>query len=193
VETTAAPNNWERRIAERLAARDNTAFAELYDRFSPFVYRLANHVNRDRTAAEDVTQEVFLQLWEQPGRFDPDRGSLSAWLRTVTHRAAVASVRRQVASCQRERRATALVLGDSPAVEDVALSRVIADKARAAIAALPHPQRRVVELAYLHGLTFRQVAERLGVPEGTAKSRLRLALRALAPALQTDVAVAEAV
>ncbi len=151
---------------------------------------MANRVNRDRTAAEDVTQEVFLQLWEQPGRFDPDRGSLSAWLGTVTHRAAVASVRRQVASCQRERRAASLANSFGVPVEDVALSRVIAGKARAAVAALPNPQRRVVELAYLHGLTFRQVAERLGIPEGTAKSRLRLALRAIAPALQREVAEA---
>jgi RNA polymerase sigma factor (sigma-70 family) len=159
----------------------------LYDRFSPFVYRLANRVNRDRSAAEDVTQEVFLQLWEQPGRFDPDRGSLSAWLGTVTHRAAVASVRRQVASSQRERRAAALGGHDPVGVEELALSRVIATKARAAVAALPHPQRRVVELAYLHGFTFRQVAERLGIPEGTAKSRLRLALRAIAPALKSEL------
>ena len=189
METTAAPN-WEHCIAARLAARDRSAFTELYDRFSPFVYRLASKVNRDRTAAEDVTQEVFLQLWEQPGRFDPDRGSLRAWLGTVTHRAAVASVRRQVASCQRERRAAPLIARDSTGVEELALSRIIATKARAAIAALPHPQRRAVELAYLHGLTFRQVAERLGIPEGTAKSRLRLAFRALAPALRPEVAEA---
>jgi RNA polymerase sigma-70 factor (ECF subfamily) len=141
------------------------------------VYNLARRVSRDGAGAEDVTQEVFLQLWKEPNRFDPDLGSLRAWLGTVTHRTAVAWVRRQVAARRREERAATVAVVDD--VESTAVVRVLAARARAAIATLPHPQRRVIELAYLHGLTFRQVAEHLGLPEGTAKSRLRLGLMRL--------------
>lgn len=149
--------------------------ADIYTRFRPFVYNLAKRVSRDKAGAEDVTQEVFLQLWKDPGRFDPDLGSMRAWLGTLTHRTAVSWVRHQVAARRREERAapTATTTDD---VADVALRHVLAERLRAALANLPHPQRRAVELAYLHGLTFRQVADRLGIPEGTAKSRLRLGL-----------------
>jgi RNA polymerase sigma-70 factor, ECF subfamily len=151
--------------------------AEAYERFRPFVYNLARRVSRDKAGAEDVTQEVFLQLWKDPSRFDADLGSLRAWLGTVTHRTAVAWVRRQVAARGRDERAA--MSGTVVDVEEAALMRVLAERVRTALANLPHPQRRAVELAYLHGLTFRQVAERLGVPEGTAKSRLRLGLQRL--------------
>ena len=154
---------------------------EVYAHFRPFVYNLARRISRDHTGAEDVTQEVFLQLWKDPGRFDADLGTMRAWLGTLTHRTAVAWVRRQVATRRRDEKA-ALPLSSTDVDGDVeasALRHVMAERVRAAVAALPHPQRRVVELAYLHGLTFRQVAERLGLPEGTAKSRLRLGLRRL--------------
>ena len=161
-------------------AGDTYEMAEVYERFRPFVYNLARRVSRDRAGAEDVTQEVFLQLWKDPGRYNPDLGSMRAWLGTLTHRTAVAWVRRQVATRRREERAAATAAPPpNHDVADAALRRVLADRLRAAIAGLPHPQRRVVELAYLHGFTFRQVAEHLGLPEGTAKSRLRLGLRRL--------------
>lgn len=152
---------------------------ETYARFRPFVYNLARRISRDRAGAEDVTQEVFLQLWKDPGRFDADLGSMRAWLGTLTHRTAVAWVRQQVAARRRDEKAALPATTSATEVETTALRHVVAERVRAAVAALPHPQRRVVELAYLHGLTFRQVAEHLGLPEGTAKSRLRLGLRRL--------------
>jgi RNA polymerase sigma-70 factor (ECF subfamily) len=154
---------------------------DTYARFRPFVYNLARRISRDRMGAEDVTQEVFLQLWTDPGRFDPELGSMRAWLGTMTHRTAVAWVRRQVATRRRDEKAALLATASDTDgdVEGTVVRLGVAERVRAAVAALPHPQRRVVELAYLHGLTFRQVAEHLGVPEGTAKSRLRLGLRRL--------------
>lgn len=179
-------SEWERRIAERLAARDQGAFAEIYDRFSPFVHALARRVSRDRYAADDVVQEVFLALWQRPGRFDPERGSLRAWLGTVTHRASVAWVRKQVANRRRENnQAITSVVND---VEDTALRRVSLGRARELIAALPFLQRQAVELAYFENLTYREVAGRTGVPEGTAKSRLRRALRSIAEKLEPEFA-----
>ncbi|MBA3654894.1 MAG: sigma-70 family RNA polymerase sigma factor [Actinobacteria bacterium] len=164
-------------MAERLAARDHGALAELYDRFAPFVYALAQRVSRDRHGAEDVTQEVFLGLWQKPGRFDPDLGSLRAWLGTLTHRTAVTWVRRQVAAHRRENGASSVSTADD--VADIALSNVTADQTREVVAGLPESQREVVELAYFDHMTYRQVAKQIGVPEGTAKSRLRRALQSL--------------
>jgi RNA polymerase sigma-70 factor (ECF subfamily) len=160
-------------------AQQSVDVTDVYARFRPFVYNLARRVSRDRAGAEDVTQEVFLQLWKDPQRFDPDAGSMRAWLGTLTHRTAVAWVRQHVAARGREERVAAHADISDADVEAIALRHVLADRVRSAVAALPHPQRRVVELAYLHGLTFRQVADHLGLPEGTAKSRLRLALRRL--------------
>ena len=154
---------------------------EVYSRFRPFVYNLAKRLSRDRDAAEDITQEVVLALWLQPSRFDPTRGSMRAWLGTVTHHTAVAWIRRQVANRRRENNQPAPDAIDD--VEDTVLSRLAAARARIAMAALPARQREAVELAYGDGLTYREVARRTGVPEGTAKSRLRRALGTMAVAI----------
>ena len=185
--TTTPLADWERGLADRLVARDHGALAELYDRFAPYVFGLAQRVSRDRHAAEDVTQEVFLGVWQSPGRFDPARGSMRAWLGTITHRAAVAWVRRQV-SVRRRESSDGLPTVAADDVEETALRLVIAERARRVVAALPEAKRRAVEMAYFDSLTYRQVAKRTGVPEGTAKSRIRHALRAIASALETEVA-----
>ena len=184
--TTSPLADWERRLADRLVARDHGALAELYDRFAPFVYGLAKRVSRDKHAAEDVTQEVFLGVWQSPGRFDPNKGSMRAWLAAITHHTAVGWVRRQVSIRRRESCDGLPTTADD--VEETALRLVIADRARRVVAALPEAKRRAVELAYFDSLTYRQVARRTGVPEGTAKSRLRGALQSIARALESEVA-----
>jgi RNA polymerase sigma factor (sigma-70 family) len=173
----------ERGLADRLAARDHGALTELYDRFAPIVYGLAKRVSRDSHGAEDVTQEVFLKVWQRPGGFDPDRGSMRAFLGTLTHHAAVAWVRKQVASRRRERDLAPNAVGPSDDVESAAISRITGERLRSAVARLPAAQGRAIWLAYFAGLTYRQVADRTDVPEGTAKSRLRLGLRSLATTL----------
>ena len=160
--------------------------ADAYKQFSSFVFSLALRVIGDRAAAEDITQDVFVGLWNQPDRFDPDRGSLRAYLGTLTHRRAVDLIRREEARRCRETR-TSHEPSATPAVDDLALLGLTSEAVRAAVASLPPPQRRAVELAYFEGRTYRQVADTLGIPEGTAKSRLRLALARIAETVDTQL------
>jgi RNA polymerase sigma factor (sigma-70 family) len=178
-------SDWERDVRERLVANDEAALAEIYDQYASFVYGLALRVIGDARAAEDVSQDVFVGLWERPGAFDPDRGSLRTWLGTITHRRAVDYVRREEARRRRAEREAARAVS-APDVEELATAMVAAERVRAALDVLPSDQRRAIQLAYFGGKTYRQVAEVLGIPEGTAKSRLRLGLRRIAAALEAQ-------
>jgi RNA polymerase sigma-70 factor (ECF subfamily) len=177
--------DWERDVRERLVGNDDAALAEIYDQYSSFVYGLALRVVGDARAAEDVSQDVFVGLWERPAAFDPDRGSLRTWLGTLTHRRAVDHVRREEARRRRAERDAARAVS-APDVEELATAMVAAERVRAALDLLPSEQRRAIQLAYFGGKTYRQVAEVLGIPEGTAKSRLRLGLRRIAEALEAQ-------
>ena len=165
----------ERVLVERLSGGDETALIDLYDRYAGFVYGLAVRTLVDRQIAEDVTQEVFVSLWENPERIEPGRGTLRGFLGTLTHRRAVDAIRREEARRRREARVSRDE-ADVPDVAEAVLRSDTNDKVRAALDVLPEAQRRALELAYFHGYTYRQVADVLGIPEGTAKSRLRLAL-----------------
>ena len=179
------PSQWERTTRDRLIAGEEVALNEIYDQFASFVYGLALRVIGDARAAEDVSQDVFVTVWERADAFDPDRGSLRTWLGTLAHRRAVDHVRREEA---RKRRAIkdAARPETTPDVEEMAIALVTAERVRSALATLPDDQQRAIQLAYFGGKTYRQVAEVLGIPEGTAKSRLRLGLRRIAGVLDTD-------
>jgi RNA polymerase sigma factor (sigma-70 family) len=173
-------------LVERLAGGDDTALADLYERYAGFVYGLAHRMLTNRQAAEDVTQEVFVALWENPHRFEPGRGTLRGFLGTMTHRRAVDLIRREDARRRRESRAPA----DAPPAPDLAETAARTDasgRVRDALALLPAAQRQALELAYFEGHTYRQVAEVLGIPEGTAKSRLRLGLQRIAEILRPEL------
>ena len=173
-------------LVERLAGGDDAALADLYDRYAGFVYGLANRMLMNRQAAEDVTQEVFVALWENPARFEPGRGTLRGFLGTMTHRRAVDHIRREDARRRRESRAPA----DAAPAQDLAETAARTDtsgRVRNALALLPEAQRRALELAYFQGHTYRQVADVLGIPEGTAKSRLRLGLQRVAEILRPEL------
>jgi RNA polymerase sigma-70 factor (ECF subfamily) len=173
---------WEHDVKARLVAREPGALAEMYDQFGSFVFGLASRVIRDRRAAEDVTQDVFLSLWERPEAFDPERGHLRTFLGTVAHRRAIDHVRREEARRRRNVRDAQTVL-PIPDVDELAIAIVTAEHVRAEVERLPADQREAIELAYFAGRTYRQVADELGIPEGTAKSRMRLGLRRIADAL----------
>ena len=161
-------------LVARLAAGDDDALREVFDRYGGFVQGVARRVAGNTCEAEDVVQEVFTALWCHPERFDPDRGSLRAYLGVQAHRRAVDTVRRDVRRQAREEREPWERSRDacnSDEIDGVALNEVV----RLAIDRLPDDQRQAVELAFWRGHTHREVAEVLGIPSGTAKSRLRLA------------------
>ncbi|MGQ0803796.1 MAG: sigma-70 family RNA polymerase sigma factor [Actinomycetota bacterium] len=179
------PSEWEGEVRARRVAGDESALTEIYDQFSSFVYGLALRVIGDARAAEDVSQDVFVSVWERPDAFEPTRGSLRTWLATLSHRRAVDYVRREEARRRRaQREATRAV--STPDVEEMALALVTAERVRTALDTLPDDQRKAIHLAYFGGHTYRQVAEVLGIPEGTAKSRLRLGLRRIAETLESE-------
>jgi RNA polymerase sigma-70 factor (ECF subfamily) len=169
----------EQQLRDRLIAGDETALAEVYDAFGAVVYRLASHVTRDWTAAQDVTQEVFVYVWEHPARFNPDRGGLRSWLSVMAYRRAVDWVRREVTQQRHRERAATDDRDPDPPPGEQAITSWSHERIRRAVEALPTDQRTAVRLAYFEGHTFRSVATALGIPEGTAKSRLRTGLAAL--------------
>jgi RNA polymerase sigma-70 factor, ECF subfamily len=181
------------RLVARIAAGDESALKAVYDRYSPLVFGLARRVTGSSSTAEEVAQEVFVFLWEHPDRFDVTRGSLRSFLGSLTHRRSVDAVRRdsrRMAREERDHRDRAVGSTATPPA-DVAqrvADQDLADRVGAAVALLPADQRVAVELAYFGGCTFRDVALRLGIPEGTAKSRLRLALAKLGHLLTPEVA-----
>jgi RNA polymerase sigma-70 factor (ECF subfamily) len=173
---------WEASVRQRLCDGDERALADLYDQFGSFVFGLAARVIGDRGAAEDVTQEVFVTLWERPELFDPERGRLRTFLGTLAHRRAVDYVRREEARRRRNERDAAYVRS-VPDVDEMAMALMNAERVRAAVDTLPADQREAIQLAYFGGKTYREVGVLLGIPEGTAKSRMRLGLQRIAEAL----------
>jgi RNA polymerase sigma-70 factor (ECF subfamily) len=173
----------ELQIMTHIATGDDAALCQLYGRYGSLVYSIAARVTKDQCAAEDVAQQVFLRVWERPTRFDPGRGSLRTWLATLAHSRAVDHVRREEACRRREKRQ---LPGAPSDVEELATSSAVAQRVRRAIDALPHDQRAAIMLAYYDACTYRQVAETLDIPEGTAKSRLRLGLTRIAKCLEQE-------
>ena len=160
-----------------LAARsEQSALAELYDRFGRPAYGLALRILRDESLAEDAVQDAFLAVWRTAPRYLPERGKASTWILTLVHRRAVDLVRRE-----ERRRADVLdpaaEPGDrSPPVDEEAWLRLQRERVQKALRQLPDQQREAIELAYYGGFTQSELAERLGQPLGTIKSRMFLGL-----------------
>jgi RNA polymerase sigma factor (sigma-70 family) len=154
-----------------LAARsEQHALAELYDRYGRTAYGLALRILRDEALAEDAVQEGFLAVWRTASRFVPERGKASTWILTLVHRRAVDVVRRE-----QRRRADALDEAVEPggaSVDEEAWLRLQRERVQNALRQLPDQQREALELAYYGGFTQSELAERLGQPLGTIKSRM---------------------
>lgn len=171
-------------LLAQVARGDRRAFSELYDRTARQVYGLVRRVVRDPTIAEEVSQEVFVEVWRTAPRFDPDRGAVLTWIMTMAHRRAVDRVRSEEAARSRDDRVGRM---ETPNVEDVGStveSRLEAERVRRALGGLSDIQREAIELAYYGGLTYREVAELLDVPLGTVKTRIRDGLIHLRDALE---------
>jgi RNA polymerase sigma factor (sigma-70 family) len=182
---TCGPEQSDRVLATRLIAGEPEALAETYRRYVSLVLGVCQRVLRDERLAEDVTQEVFVFLWRCPERFDASRGSLRAWLGLLAHHRSVDRVRAEKRHTQRDLRLDASELMADDIDYDVT-AIWLADRVRGALEQLPADQREAVVLAYYGDRSYRQVAIELGIPEGTVKSRVRLALRRLSTLLGSD-------
>ncbi len=173
-----------------VARGDESAFSALYDLLAPYVFGLVRRVLRNPAHAEEVSQEVFVELWRQATRFDPTRGSVRSWALTLAHRRAVDRVRAEQSAADRERRAAA---GSTSPPYDEVVEAVAAtleqEQVRRCLGTLTELQREAVTLAYYRGYNYREVAELLGANLATIKTRMRDGLIRLRDCLGLDMGV----
>jgi len=173
-------------LVERVVDGDRAAFAQIYDELVPMVFGVVKRVLRDDAMSEEVTQEVFVEIWSSITKFDPERASLSTWSVTIARRRAVDRVRRE--QSQRNRIEALAVQADrneNVGIDDEVVATAEAQRVRLAVAALPDDQRQVIELAFIDGCAHGAIADRLGLPLGTVKGRVRGGLRRLRAELGT--------
>lgn len=167
------------RLVLRVAKGDERAFLSLYDRYSPRVYALTLRVLGDTMLAEEVTQDTFLKLWSRARQFNPQKGALLPWLLTIAHRTALDRLRlenrRPPASNSEEPDQAWSTLADETTQDGEARWRSL----YFAVQSLPEEQRQVIDLAYYKGMSQSEIAEVLGWPLGTVKTRVRAAMQAL--------------
>jgi RNA polymerase sigma-70 factor (ECF subfamily) len=164
-------------LVTSIARYSELALAEVYRRHGGAVYGLARRVLNNAAEAEDVTQEVFLRLWNQPDRFDSSRGSLRSFLLAQSHGRAVDAVRSLNSRRLREARDARHTATADYDMQHEVWDLALADQVSRALGDLPDEERRAIELAYFEGHTYVEVADLLGQPEGTVKSRIRNGMR----------------
>jgi RNA polymerase sigma-70 factor (ECF subfamily) len=176
-------------LIQQVAKQDRDAFSQLYDRFSTLVFSLAMRMLKARSDAEDLLQEVFVQVWRQAQNYSAERGSPEAWIINIARSRAIDKIR----SIRRMQKS--FVLTDDPAraespenVESSAAESETRLTMNSALANLPDPQRKVLELAYFDGLTQNEIADRLAEPLGTVKTRMRSGIQKLREILGTQLA-----
>ena len=173
--SASAKNPDEAALIGRIHAGDETAMADLYDRYSGIVYGVALRVLGDTTAAEDVLQEVFLQLWRNPQAFDADRGRLPAWLAVIARNRAIDHLRKRPPEDDIED----LAVSTGVNLENTTAQRLAMEKVRGVLAQIPAEQRRLLEMAFFEGMTHSEIAAKTGEALGTIKTRIRTGLLAL--------------
>src|SRR6185503_17892371 len=164
-----------------IRAGNQSAMAELYDRYSSIVYAVAMRVLGDTAAAEDVLQEIFMQLWRNPGTFDASRGSLAPWLAVIARNRAVDVLRKRRPQDDIEN----VTLSVEPDLAAEADRSRVAGKVRAVLSQMPALQRSALEMAYFEGYSHSEIADKTGEPLGTIKTRIRAGLMLLRKAVQT--------
>jgi RNA polymerase sigma-70 factor (ECF subfamily) len=183
------PEQQDWMLMHRVAAGDEGAVAELYDRFGPLVYKVARQLLPTRAETDDAVQEVFVRLWKTADRYDPRRARLVTWVMLITRRHLIDRLRRSAV-----RPDTVAFEGDRCGSDTEQPEQMPQDDERnlglrRRIADLPELQRVVIERAYLKGFTLREISEQLGAPLGTVKSALSRGLMRLRDRLQADQAI----
>lgn len=178
-------------LMDRLPGRDLGAFQALYERYSDLVYSVSLRVVADPYVAEDVTQDVFLRVWRRPEQFDVTRGKFVTWLLSVTRNRSIDVRRSQGRRLRHEALPTSSeeedVLPSNDDRDDPALATVLSDErlaVRKALEVLPAEQKLAIQLAYFGGLTQQEIANKLGQPLGTVKTRIRLGMQKMRGALE---------
>ena len=162
-------------LVSAIRSGDGQAMAELYKRYSPVVYSVALRVLGDTGAAEDILQEVFMQLWRSPDVFDASRGSLPGWLAVITRNRAIDSLRKR----RPETDITDVVVCIEPDLARGAEWSRALEEIRGTLGSMPPSQRSALEMAFFEGFTHNEIAEKTGEPLGTVKTRIRTGLLAL--------------
>ncbi len=160
-------------LITRIARGDESAFGALYDVLGASVHGMARRVIRDPNRAEEVTQEVFLQVWQTAARFDPDRGSAKSWVLTLAHRRAVDAVRHDQAATNRENSYDWSPGVDHDEVSETVTVRLEHEQVRRCLESLTELQRESIDLAYYRGYTYAEVASVLDANPATVKTRMR--------------------
>ncbi len=172
-------------LVRRVGRRHQDALAEVYRRHSGAVFALALRITKNRTLAEEITQEIFVRLWNRWESYDPERGTVRSFLLAHTPGRSVDLIRSESSRRMREERETRqLVAAAGPTLEEEVVEMQMAEHVRGALANLTDGERSAIELAYFGGHSYREVAEILGEPEGTVKSRIRTGLKRLAGSLR---------
>ena len=170
-------------LAAAITRRDEAAMAEAVRRHRGPVLAFARRLVGDSSRAEEISQEVFLRLWERSSRFDEQRGSLRAFLLAITHGRALDVIRSDSARQKRETRDAIRTTPPEAGVEAAVVAQTVAEAVHHALSQLPDAERQAVELAYFGGHSYRTVAQMLNEPEGTIKGRIRSGLGKLRSAL----------
>jgi RNA polymerase sigma-70 factor (ECF subfamily) len=165
----------EMRLVARIRAGDQQAMSELYDRYAKVVYAVALRVLQDAAGAEDVLQDVFLQLWRNPDAFDASRGSLAAWLAVISRHRSIDRLRKRRPETDIED----CVIASGPDLRDETERTLVIEKVRIVLDEMNPDQRKVLELAFFQGLTHTEIAAKTGEPLGTVKTRIRSGLQHL--------------
>ncbi|MFE9610241.1 sigma-70 family RNA polymerase sigma factor [Streptomyces sp. NPDC006012] len=176
------PPRWDRKMQQRLARGEAAALGELYDRFASLVHALAHRVLDDDAAADGVTREVFVHVWEHPDTYDPRQGPLRSWMAELTRRLAVQRLRAAGTAALADGAGTAYAAEEAEELEGRVRHASVAARADYIVHSMPAPLRTALDLAYFQRRDYRQTAADLGVTEDEARRRLRLGLQLLSTA-----------
>jgi RNA polymerase sigma-70 factor (ECF subfamily) len=176
----------DEQLVDALTRGESWVMAALYDRYARLVFSLAYKILNDRNIAEDAVQEVFVKVWRRARDYSPERGKFSSWLTGIAHHHAIDELRRRrVRPIASEDETAALEIPDSaPAPLDLAIQSLERRRITTALGAIPHDQRRAIEMAYFDGLTQQEIADQLREPLGTIKTRMRLGMQKLKSLLE---------